>query len=69
MHTVTSGLPDGTVGKPSGVFDSGFLAESATWSYTFNEVGEFDYYCTPHPWLNGKVGLLVPHAATSGSEW
>ena len=55
MHTVTAGTSDGTAGTPSGLFDSGFLAEGATWSYTFNEAGEFDYFCTPHPWMKGKV--------------
>ena len=46
MHTVT---------EVSGVFDSGFLATGESWSYTFNEVGEFDYYCLPHPWMRAKV--------------
>jgi len=26
-----------------------------TWSYTFNEVGEFSYICQPHPWMIGKI--------------
>jgi nitrite reductase (NO-forming) len=55
MHTVTSGTSDGTAGTPDGTFDSGFLAEGATWSYTFTEAGEFPYYCLPHPWMIGKV--------------
>jgi nitrite reductase (NO-forming) len=55
MHTVTSGTSANNVGTPSGVFDSGLLAEGATWSFTFNEAGEFAYYCTPHPWMIGKV--------------
>jgi plastocyanin len=26
-----------------------------TWSYQFDEVGEFEYFCTPHPWMRAKV--------------
>ena len=54
-HTVTSGVSDGTLGEADGVFDSGFLEQGQTFSYTFTEAGEFDYFCTPHPWMRGKV--------------
>ena len=46
IHTVTS---------VDGMFDSGFLNEGDTWSYTFEEPGEFEYMCTPHPWMRAKV--------------
>lgn len=46
MHTVTD---------VNGAFDSGFLATGDSWSYTFDEVGEFEYYCLPHPWMRAKV--------------
>jgi plastocyanin len=46
IHTVTS---------VDGLFDSGFLDEGATWSYTFEEAGEFEYFCGPHPWMRAKV--------------
>ena len=36
-------------------FDSGLLSKGDTWSYTFTEVGEFEYFCTPHPWMRAKV--------------
>jgi len=51
-HTVTSGMPaDG----PDGNFDSSLFMAGATFSHTFEEVGEFDYYCMVHPWMTGKV--------------
>ena len=25
------------------------------WSYTFNEIGEFSYYCSIHPFMKGKI--------------
>lgn len=46
IHTVTSA---------DGLFDSGFLQEGDTWSYTFDEVGEFEYFCIPHPWMRARV--------------
>jgi plastocyanin len=46
MHTVTD---------VNGAFDSGFLMTGQTFSYTFDEVGEFEYYCLPHPWMRAKV--------------
>jgi nitrite reductase (NO-forming) len=46
MHTVT---------EMNGAFDSGFLETGDTWSYTFTEAGEFEYYCLPHPWMRAKV--------------
>ncbi|MGH8928800.1 MAG: plastocyanin/azurin family copper-binding protein [Acidimicrobiia bacterium] len=46
MHTVTA---------VAGSFDSGFLTEDATWSFTFNQVGEFEYFCMPHPWMRAKI--------------
>ncbi len=46
MHTVT---------EVNGAFDSGFMNTGDTWSYTFDEVGEFEYYCMPHPWMRAKV--------------
>ena len=46
LHTVTAA---------DGSFDSGFLEEGDTWSYTFEEVGEYEYFCVPHPWMRAKV--------------
>ncbi len=36
-------------------FDSGLFGKGDTWSYTFTEVGEFEYFCAPHPWMRAKV--------------
>jgi len=50
-HTVTSGAP----GAPDGVFDSSLFMASTTFSHTFDEAGEYDYFCMVHPWMTGKV--------------
>ncbi len=46
IHTVTA--LDGT-------FDSGDLPAGGTFSYTFEERGTFEYYCTIHPNMEGTV--------------
>jgi len=51
-HTVTAGsAADG----PSGVFDSSLFMAGTTFSHTFEEVGEYDYFCMVHPWMEGIV--------------
>ena len=46
LHTVTA---------VDGSFDSGFLVVGESWSYTFDTPGEYEYFCTPHPWMRAKV--------------
>jgi nitrite reductase (NO-forming) len=46
IHTVTA---------VDGSFDSPFLNTGDTFSFTFDEVGEFEYFCTPHPYMRAKV--------------
>lgn len=45
-HTATS---------DDGLFDSGLLAKGESWSFTFEEVGSYGYYCIPHPFMTGTV--------------
>jgi plastocyanin len=51
FHSVTSGI----YGEPTALFDSGYLDPEQKFSYTFDEKGAFDYFCTLHPWMKGKV--------------
>lgn len=46
MHSVTAADES---------FDSGLFDSGETFSYTFTEPGEFEYYCLPHPWMRAKV--------------
>jgi plastocyanin len=51
-HTVTGGSPaDG----PSGVFDSSLVMADATYAFTFDDAGSYDYFCMVHPWMVGSV--------------
>jgi amicyanin len=56
--TVTWKNEDGTahtVTASDNSFDSGSMAKGATFSHTFTEVGTFDYSCTFHPNMKGKI--------------
>jgi len=44
-----------TVSSRADVFDSGNLSGGATFSYTFDQNGSFEYYCKIHPSMRGKV--------------
>jgi plastocyanin len=45
-HTVTS---------DTGVFDSGTMAQGATFAFTFTEAGEFPYHCSIHSSMTAKI--------------
>jgi plastocyanin len=45
-HTVTS---------KDGVFDSGMMGKGQSFSHTFDKVGEYLYFCEPHPNMVGTV--------------
>ena len=61
-HTVTSGESSGRFGwmdddfgTPDGMFDSGLFVQGNTWTYKFESVGTFQYFCVIHPWMEGLV--------------
>ncbi|MFH1646301.1 MAG: cupredoxin family copper-binding protein [Chloroflexota bacterium] len=45
-HTVTTRTP---------LFDSGSLSRGETFSYTFDQAGVYEYYCTIHPRMTAEV--------------
>ncbi len=51
-HTVTGGSP---AEGPSGVFDSSLVLGGATYAFTFEETGSYDFFCMVHPWMIGNV--------------
>ena len=76
-HTVTSGEGPGRFGwmdnkdfgTPDGIFDSDMFQPGESWSYEFNEPGNFSYFCIIHPWMEGIVIVEkaipdYPHDAT-----
>lgn len=63
FHTVTSGSP---AEGPNDVFDSGMFKVDEQFSQKFEKSGTFDYFCTLHPWMEGKV--IVKEDAKDTSE-
>jgi plastocyanin len=51
-HTVTSGMP---LTGPTGEFNSGLIEPNGTFTYSSIAKGEINYYCTPHPWMKGRI--------------
>lgn len=61
-HTATSG----SSGNPDGMFDSGAHSSPYTFSFTFQNAGNFDYFCIPH-FDMGMVGVVHVSGATTPS--
>ena len=55
FHSVTSGMP----GTADGTFDSELFPPGESWIFAFANPGEYDYFCTIHPWMLGKVTVLA----------
>ena len=55
LHTVTSGSPEAGNSGTGTEFDSSYLAAGKTFQHQFSISGTFDYYCTLHPYMKGKV--------------
>ena len=52
IHVVISGnANDGS----DGFFGSGSLKTNEAFSFTFDKEGNYEYFCTIHPWMNGFV--------------
>lgn len=60
-HTVTAG----TRANPSGLFDSGNVAAGDTFSFTFEEAGTYEYFCSLH---DGMRGVIVVGEGDGGAS-
>ncbi|MCV0429958.1 PEFG-CTERM sorting domain-containing protein [Nitrosopumilus sp.] len=58
-HTVTSGTAtDG----PDGLFDSGLFAPGQSFSFTYDDIGDYPYYCIVHPWMEGTIFVTAGYS-------
>jgi len=55
FHTITSVTRTGEV---DGLFDSGFFTAGKSYSRQFDDLGDFFYFCSIHPWMNGVVHVV-----------
>jgi plastocyanin len=53
VHTVTEGKPTESGNSPA--FNSGPIPPRGTFHHFFDTSGTFNYYCTIHPFMIGKV--------------
>jgi len=53
VHTVTSGESP----EADGIFDSEMMTAGDMFEFTFTEAGNYNYYCTFHPWMVGTVNV------------
>ena len=57
MHVVASGnLTDDDAGS---LFNSQMMMAGTTFSYTFEDAGEYPYFCMVHPWMVGTVSVMA----------
>ena len=57
-HTITSGKKAGYglyEFVQDGIFNSGELDEGESFTFHFAEPGRYEYFCVPHPWMNGVI--------------
>jgi plastocyanin len=54
-HTVTNVNP---ADDSSALFDSSMLESGNSYSFTFNDAGNYDYFCMVHPWMVGSVTVI-----------
>ena len=65
-HTVTSGQ-DGDLDEGT-LFDSDAIIPNQSYSLTFDQPGDFPYYCIYHPTMVGEVIVNSPNGDDSGSD-
>ena len=57
-------MTSGTFFNPTGVFGSGTLTTGQEYSYTFNDAGAYDYFCSQHPAsMKGTIKVVAPYEA------
>jgi hypothetical protein len=54
-HTITSVNKDGDI---NGLFDSGLISIGESYPRQFDDLGDFYYFCSIHPYMNGVVHVV-----------
>ncbi|MGH9923574.1 MAG: plastocyanin/azurin family copper-binding protein, partial [Nitrososphaerales archaeon] len=52
-HTVIYGQKDGS--NAGSVFDSGMIRSNTAYSHSFEDIGEYPYFCKIHSWMTGRI--------------
>ncbi len=60
MEGEFSGIHNAVATSGPDIFASPLLAHGESFSFTFEEIGEYEYICTPHPYMKGIVNVSEP---------
>ena len=63
-HTTTSGV----LGAETGIWASGFKRVGESFAFTFEEEGEFPYFCRIHPTMRGRVTVVGSGQVSTSEE-
>ena len=55
VNCENAGIDAHTSTSDTEIWDSPFLSPGETYSHTFDDAGQFGYFCTPHPFMRGAV--------------
>jgi hypothetical protein len=72
--TAAHNVASGTVKEGwDGLFESKVIARGQSFQYQFTEVGDYEYFCTLHPWMTGIVkvtsGLqVIPNVGSKAGD-
>ena len=64
-HTASGGNPSDGI---TGPFDSSLIMSGASYSFTFDTAGSYDYFCMVHPWMEGTIVVNAAGAAEAAAE-
>lgn len=48
-------FPHNVISQDGGVLKSEVFNKGGEYSFTFDEAGEYDYFCSLHPFMKGKI--------------
>ena len=70
FHDVTSGSAEE---GQNGIFSSAPMGPGKSFSHKFTEIGDYPYYCTLHPWMEGTVIVtagysLIPNVGKEAGD-
>lgn len=60
-HNVVASDANNTGGLP---LSAPLLKKGETFSFTFNQIGNFSYHCAPHPFMKGAIEVIESDTTT-----
>ncbi len=67
MEGEFSGVHNAVATSGPASFASPLMAHGESFSHTFEELGTYEYICTPHPYMKGEIRVTEPTMITASS--